>query len=109
MDLRDRAVDPPAIPHFSPMEHELLLNGGEAIHKLLLIQKLQDSLFLSTRFISGEDAISLLQGSFRADVVPESWNPPGVDRHLGIEPLNEPARLVGVIALGNILTNARHR
>ena len=61
VDLGDGAIDPPARPHFAPMENELLGNGRERvpIHLLFLSkQKLEKTSWQSSKFDPAELAIS---------------------------------------------------
>src|SRR5215469_8828072 len=56
-----------------------------------------------------EDFVGFFEGFLGADVVPQAGNAPGIHRRAGIKPLNEAARLVGIIALGNVLPDKRER
>ena len=68
---------------------------------------LQIEWYLRFDFFVRENLVRFLQGFFRADVIPEAGNDPGVERHARIKPLHETARLVGIIALGDVLLDQR--
>src|SRR4051812_42288871 len=52
-----------------------------------------------------EDPIGFFQRLAGADVVPHAGNGPGVHRHFRVEPLDQAARLVGVVAFGDVLAD----
>src|SRR5437016_2809175 len=54
-----------------------------------------------------EDVVGLFERLPGTDIVPEPWHPPGVERCAGVEPLDEAARLVGVVAFGDVLPDER--
>src|SRR3954465_9335185 len=55
-----------------------------------------------------ENAIGFFEGLPGADVVPHAGNCPRIHRHFRIEPLDQPAGLVGVVAFADVLTDKWH-
>src|SRR5579872_4851449 len=56
-----------------------------------------------------EDSIGFFQTFLLANVKPDSGDAPSVNGRARIEPLNQPARLVGVVAFGDVFLNQRKR
>ena len=53
----------------------------------------------------GEDFVGFFEAFFGADVEPDAWDAPGIDGGAGVEPLDETAGLVGVVAFGDVLAD----
>src|SRR6185312_16891608 len=60
-------------------------------------------------FKLGENFIGFLQRLFRADVIPKSRHAPRVKWRARIQPLHKPARLVGIVAFGDVLLDEWNR
>src|ERR1035437_3043342 len=56
-----------------------------------------------------EDLVRFLQRFLRADVEPKPRHTPGINRRAWIKPLHQPARLVGIVALSDVLLDERYR
>src|ERR1700722_10526000 len=54
-----------------------------------------------------EDAVGFLQRFLGTDVEPEAGHLPGVNRDARVKPLHKTARLVRVVAFGNVLVDER--
>src|ERR1700687_5128399 len=54
-----------------------------------------------------EDLVGLLECFLRPDVEPESGHTPGINRRARVKPLDQSARLVGVVAFGDVLLDQR--
>jgi len=59
--------------------------------------RIQPLLFLGE---AGEDFVGLFEAFLRADVKPQAGHAPGVNRRARIQPLHQPAGLVGIVAVG---------
>ena len=56
-----------------------------------------------------EDLVGFLQRFLRTDVEPGAGNAPGVNRRARVKPLHQPAGLVGIVALGEVLLDEWNR
>src|SRR5438045_8211541 len=54
-----------------------------------------------------ENSIGFFERFLRSNVVPNAWHSPGLNGDLCVEPLNETAGLVWVVAFGDILLDQR--
>src|ERR1017187_8196447 len=86
------------VAHFCSLKAALLCRGCR-----------QRPLGAGLALLPGEDPVRFFEAFLGADVIPEAGHLPGIDGQPLVEPLNEPAGLVRVVALGYVLFDQRQR
>src|SRR5438046_4776361 len=82
----------------------VLRNSFDIRHSTFVIQ----TFVIGHSSVPGKNPVGLLEHLLRADVVPDAGYGPGINGRARIEPLHQPAGLVGIVALGDVLPDHRH-